>query len=478
MRRSPPVALLAALLIAALSSSAVAAQSEQIRWKGLLAGRLEFFVTFTPADGGYTATIDIPAQGLSGGELTDVVHTDEEIAFRLPIAPPSGAVFKATREAGGTTASGTIEQGGRQFPITMEIMEEGAAAGPSPRPQTPAPPFPYTEREASYSNPADGTQLAGTLTIPQGDGPFPATLLITGSGAQNRDEEILGHKPFLVIADHLTRNGIVVLRVDDRGVGGSTGDVATSTSQDFAGDVLAGVAFLARQPEIDANQIGLIGHSEGGIVAPIAASRSDAVAFIVLLAGTGISGAELMAMQLAGIQRSIGRPEDNIELQMAAQRKVFDAVLSGAGRGAVRAAVAELTTIQVAALPAAQRPSEAELQPAIDAETDQILGAWWQFFLSYDPGDALREVTCPVLALNGSLDLQVPSGPNLEAIRAALVEAGNRDVTIEELEGLNHLFQSATTGSPAEYAVIDRITRWIHGHTVRRPIAELLLKAA
>ena len=447
MRKLFLAAVVAAFPIAALSSSAVgltekpelpswregqvaAAQSEEIRWKGLLAGQLEFFVTFTPAAGGYTATIDIPAQGLSGGALTDVVYTDEEIAFTLPIAPPSGAVFKATRDEGGTTASGTIEQGGQQFPITMEIMEEGEAAGP-PRPQTPEPPFPYTAREVSYANPAAGTQLAGTLTVPQGDGPFPAALLITGSGAQNRDEEILGHKPFLVIADHLTRNGIAVLRVDDRGVGGSTGNIATSTSEDFAGDVLAGVAFLARQPEIAGDRIGLIGHSEGALVAPIAASRSDEVAFIVLLAGTGISGAELMPMQLALIQQSIGRPKDNIELQMAAQRKVFDAVLSGAGRDAIRVAVAELTTIQLAALPEAQRPSDAELQPTLDAETNQMLAPWWQFFLSYDPGDALRGVTCPVLALNGSLDLQVPPGPNLGAIRAALAEAGNRDVTIE-----------------------------------------------
>ena len=191
-------------------------------------------------------------------------------------------------------------------------------------------------------------------------------------------------------------------------------------------------------------------------------------------------------MQLALIQQSIGRPKDNIELQMAAQRKVFDAVLSGAGRDAIRVAVAELTTIQLAALPEAQRPSDAELQPTLDAETNQMLAPWWQFFLSYDPGDALRGVTCPVLALNGSLDLQVPPGPNLGAIRAALAEAGNRDVTIEELEGLNHLFQSATTGSPAEYAVIEEtfspaalelIIQWIRAHTVRRPIPEPLLTA-
>ena len=466
-----------ALLLAVVATSPVAAaatgsatQSEDIRWRGAVAG-FEFIVTFTAAqDGsGYTATLAIPAQGLSGSALTNVVYDDTEIVFTLPIAPPDGATWRATREAGATTAEGELEQGVNVVPFTMEMVAVGEEVGPN-RPQTPEPPFPYTEQDVAYTNDADGTLLAGTLTVPPGDGAFPAALLITGSGAQNRDEEILGHKPFLVIADHLTRNGIAVLRVDDRGIGGSTGDMSVATSQDFASDVLAGVRFLSARPEIDADRIGLIGHSEGGIVAPMVAAESDDVAFIVLLAGSGISGRELMVMQLAAVQRSIGRPEANVEQQMEAQRSLLELASEGAGLPALTDAVGALTRIQIANVPEAQRPSTAELEPAIEAQARQLRAPWWRFFLTFDPGTALRRVECPVLAMNGSLDTQVPAGPNLAAIGEALTAAGNNDVTLEDLEGLNHLFQTATTGSPAEYATIeetfapaalDLITNWV-----------------
>ncbi len=474
VRLTPFLALLivaiATLLAAPAGAGSGATQSEEVRWRGALAG-IEFIVTFTPAaDGsGHTATIDIPAQGLSGGQLTDVVYTDTEIAFTLLIAPPNGATWRATRAAGATSAEGELEQGANVVPFTMELVPAGEAVGPT-RPQTPEPPFPYSEREVAYTNDADGTRLAGTLTVPPGTGPFPAALLITGSGAQNRDEEILGHKPFLVIADHLTRNGIAVLRVDDRGVGGSTGDMALATSEDFAGDVRAGVRFLAMQAEIDAGRIGLIGHSEGGIVAPMVAAETDGIAFIVLLAGTGVPGADLMVMQLAAVQRSIGRPEDNVEQQIEVQRRLLELAGEGADLPALTNVVAELTRIQMSSVPEGQRPSTEELGPAIEAQARQLTAPWWRFFLTYDPRTALRRVRCPVLAINGSLDTQVPPGPNLDAIREALAEAGNDDVTIEELDGLNHLFQNATTGSPAEYAAIeetfapaalDLITNWV-----------------
>jgi fermentation-respiration switch protein FrsA (DUF1100 family) len=371
---------------------------------------------------------------------------------------------------GATTAEGEFEQGGNVVPFTMESVPEGKVLGPR-RPQTPEPPFPYDEREVAYTSEADGTKLAGTLTVPRDDGPFPAVLLITGSGPQNRDEEILGHKPFLVIADHLTSNGIAVLRVDDRGIGGSTGDMSMATSEDFASDVLAGVHFLAGQPDIDPGRIGLIGHSEGGIIAPMVAAASDHVAFIVLLAGSAIPGRDLMIMQLAAVQRSIGRPEGNVEQQIEAQRSLLELASEGADFPALTAAVAELTRIQISNLAEGQRPSTEELKPVIEAQARQLTTPWWRFFLTYDPRTALREVQCPVLAINGSLDVQVPPGPNLGVIREALAEAGNDDITVEELGGLNHLFQTATTGSPTEYgsieetfapAALDLITSWIH----------------
>ena len=458
------------VLFVCVSSISSATQEEEVRWQGSVVG-LGFIVTFAPEEdgSGYKATLDIPAQGLSGAELTNVVYSETEIAFTLSIAPPNGATWRAKRQVGATTAEGEFEQGGNVVPFTMELVPEGEVLGPR-RPQTPEPPFAYDEREVAYTSEADGTKLAGTLTVPREDGPFPAVLLITGSGAQNRDEEIFGHKPFLVIADHLTSNGIAVLRVDDRGIGGSTGDMSMATSEDFASDVLAGVHFLAGQPDIDPGRIGLIGHSEGGIIAPMVAAASDHVAFIVLLAGPAIPGRDLMIMQLAAVQRSIGRPEGNVEQQIEAQRSLLELASEGADFPALTAAVAELTRIQISNLAEGQRPSTEELKPVIEAQARQLTTPWWRFFLTYDPRTALREVQCPVLAINGSLDVQVPPGPNLGVIREALAEAGNDDITVEELGGLNHLFQTATTGNPTEYAeieetfapaVLDLITSWV-----------------
>lgn len=476
IRRSPFFGLFLAFALTALTILPAAAAGPQeaageVSWSGVIAGAIEFFVTFTPTDdgSGYSATLDIPAQGLSGAPLTGVVYTDTEIAFTLAIAPPSGATWRATREAGATTVTGELEQGATKVDFTMEMLAAGEEAGP-PRPQTPQPPFPYSEREVAYVNEVDGARLAGTLTVPPGAGPFPAVLLITGSGPQNRDEEILGHKPFLVIADHLSRSGIAVLRVDDRGIGESTGDLASATTETFAGDAVAGVAFLAAQPQIDAGAIGLLGHSEGGIVAAMVAAESDAVAFIVLLAGPALPGSELMVIQLEAVQRAIGRPEDNIARQLVAQRRLLELAGAGADLPALTEAVAELTRIQVAAIPEEQRPSTEDLDPAIEAQAAQLMAPWWRFFINFDPRTALRRVRCPVLALNGGVDTQVPAAANLSGIGAALQDAGNPDVTIEELEGLNHLFQTARTGSPSEYADIEEtfspralelITAWI-----------------
>jgi len=471
-----PFLLFLLVALTTLPAVPVAAASPQqaageVSWRGVVAGAIEFFVTFTPTDdgSGYSAMLDIPAQGLSGATLTDVVYTDTDIAFTLPIAPPSGATWRATREAGASTATGELDQGATTVPFTMDMLAEGEEAGP-PRPQTPRPPFPYSEREVVYVNEVDGARLAGTLTMPPGSGPFPAVLLVTGSGPQNRNEEILGHKPFWVIADHLTRNGIGVLRVDDRGIGESTGDLASATTEDFAGDAAAGVAFLAGQPRIDVGAIGLLGHSEGGIVASMVAAESDAVAFIVLLASPALPGSELMVMQLEAVQRALGRPQGNIARQLVVQRRLLELAGSGAGLPALTEAVAELTRIQVGAMPEGQRPSAADLEPGIEAQAAQLLAPWWRFFINFDPRTALRQVRRPVLALNGALDTQVPAAENLSAMGAALQEAGNPDVTIAELEGLNHLFQTARTGSPSEYADIEEtfspralelITSWI-----------------
>ena len=288
----------------------VARAGEPQRWKGeieLPGVKLEFVALLTPAQGDAPAagTLDIPMQGLKDGPLSEVVVSHERIAFvlALPQMPPQAhARFSAALAPDGQSAKGELRQSGGVFPVSMTRIAPDAAVGPS-RPQEPKPPFPYTQRDVTYVNAQDGTTLAGTLTIPPGDGPHPVAVLITGSGPQDRDETILGHKPFWVLADHLSRRGIAVLRSDDRGVGGRAA-APQSTAHDFAADVLAAVAFLHTQPEIDARNIGVIGHSEGGIVGPIAASRSADIAFVVILAGTGINGRDILTLQSAAIMRA------------------------------------------------------------------------------------------------------------------------------------------------------------------------------
>jgi uncharacterized protein len=324
--------------------------------------------------------------------------------------------------------------------------------------------------EVAYENKPAGIKLAGTLTLPKGPGPFPAALLISGSGPQDRDETILGHKPFLVLADYLTRRGVAVLRVDDRGVGGSTGKTNDATSVDFAADVLAGVGFLKGRKEINAAQIGLIGHSEGGIIAPLVASRSKDVAFIVLLAGTGLPGEDILYLQGAAILKVAGANAAQLARQKAMQQTMF-AVLRAENDNVVaekkiRAALAELT----GKLDAEEKKKMAEAMPLLEGQIKMVLTPWFRHFLSYDPRPALRKVTCPVLALNGAKDVQVDAALNLQAIQAALKKGGNKDVAVREFANLNHLFQTCKTGAVSEYGnieetlapvVLEAVARWI-----------------
>ena len=289
--------------------------------------------------------------------------------------------------------------------------------------------------------------LAGTLTLPEGPGPFPGAVLVTGSGPQDRDETLFGHKPFLVLSDHLTRAGIAVLRYDDRGVGRSTGDFSVATSEDFTSDALAAVAFLKARKGVGG--VGIVGHSEGGIVGPLAAVRSDAVAFVVMLAGPGIPGCEIIQLQSELINRAEGAPEEVIRLNKDTQARLFAIV---DGEPDPRAALPLLRSALERA--SAALPQGGSTPQAIEAQIAQINSPWFRFFLTYDPRPTLEAVTVPVLALNGSLDLQVPAEVNLHEVGAALAKGQNPDATTRLLPGLNHLFQQAETGSPSEYARI------------------------
>jgi pimeloyl-ACP methyl ester carboxylesterase len=269
-------------------------------------------------DGRLVGKFESPDQGAMRLKLDSVSIEKTKLAFALKAL---GVTYEGKLNAGANEAAGTFTQGGARFPLTLKKTDKVTALN---RPQTPKPPFPYKVEDLTYRNEAAGIALAGTLTLPEGRGPFPAVILISGSGAQDRDETIFQHKPFLVLADALTRRGVAVLRVDDRGVGGSSGSVAKSTSEDFAGDVQAGIALLKSRPEIDGSKIGLIGHSEGGIIAPIVARRSRDVAFIVLMAGTGLPGSEIMLMQGRLIGKAMGVSDKDLEKQNAGRKRLFD----------------------------------------------------------------------------------------------------------------------------------------------------------
>ncbi len=408
---------------------------------------LEITISLRRDENGWSGTIDIPAQGLMEHPLEQVRIQANEAVFKIA-GVPGEPTFNGS--ISGNVLSGTFSQGGVILPFTLERGEKAELS----RPQTPLPPFDYVQEDVTYTN--DKFIRAGTLTIPKGQGPFPAVLLLSGSGAQDRDSTLFGHRSFLVIADHLTRAGIAVLRVDDRGVGGSNGDLAQSTLSDFAEDALAGVRFLVARDDIDGSRVGLIGHSEGGIVAPLAASRSNDVAFVVLLAGTGVPGADVMDLQMQLQLRLLGLDDDTIEAVAVENRKLHKLIAAGGTAAAI--------TEQLASLKRAQGDPTA-VQPT---DVAGMMTPWMHSFLTHDPRPVLAELEVPVLALNGELDFQVDPDQNLEAMRVAL--QGNDRATLLRFPKLNHLFQTAETGALAEYGqieetlapmVLDLIRDWI-----------------
>ena len=424
---------------------------EPLAFSGELAtpgGNLAMTMVFAQTAGGnWVGVLDVPAQGLSGLPFTSVGRDGDAITATLEI-PGSGVKVTGQIVDDGQRLTGTFNQG--PFAVDIDFPREADYAVPTiNRPQHPESPYPYVVRDVTVEHP-DGHTLAGTLTIPPGAGPFAAAVLITGSGPQDRDESLLGHKPFLVIADYLARNGIAVLRCDDRGTGESGGSFEGATTADFATDTLAAMQYLATVEGIDANRVGLIGHSEGGVVAPMVAGLTDDVDFMVLLAGTGVPGDELLLVQAELLAKASGANEMMIAAQRAQQQGLFELIRGGLDEQQMQR---ELRPIIEAQLEIAGLEGE-RLHDAVEAQIAQIISPWMRYFVTYDPRPALTRVTCPVLALNGTLDLQVYHDQNLPEIQKA-INAGGGDVTIRRYEGLNHLFQPAETGLIAEYATID-----------------------
>lgn len=378
--------------------------------------------------------------------------------------PQIGGAIEATLSEDGRQLAGVLRQAGAKLPITFARVESlpETKRPETKRPQEPRKPYPYDEREVTFEN--AGVKLAATLTLPRAAGPHAAVLLLTGSGAQDRNETVMGHRPFLVLADYLTRRGIAVLRADDRGVGGSTGNLANTGIEDLAADALAGVALLKSRKEIDPTRIGLIGHSEGGVVAAVAASRSRDVAFVVLMASTGLPGDRVVLRQVETLSKKAGVPPEMIAHSLALQSKLFD-VLKNEKDDA--AALEKM----LALLPEPARQAKG-------AELRMMTSKSYRSIITTDPAGALEKVKAPVLALNGALDTQVEAGENLAAIAAALRRAGNRDATTLELPGLNHLFQKAATGSLSEYrqieetinpAALEAVGDWIAKRAAKQP---------
>ena len=425
-------------------------------WLGTLdAGATKLRLVLKIANGpdGLTASLQSPDQSQQWLPANSATRSGDSLNFTIESL---GVVYDGKIDAGLNSIDGTFTQGGRPLPLALKRVKDQAELE-TRHPQNPVKPYPYREEEVTYANKAAGNTLAGTLTIPPGKGPFPAVLLISGSGPNDRDETVFGHKPFLVLSDYLTRKGIVVLRVDKRGVGKSTGDLAHATTADFATDAEAGVQYLKTRAEADPRRIGLIGHSEGGTVAPMLAAGDPGVRFIVLMAGPGVPGDQIIVEQGRLIEEAAGATKEKAAQDADKQRELF-ALVEKEKDGAILDK--ELRANLAGRVPDAQ----------IDMAIQQVTSPWMRYTLTYDPATALRKVACPVLALNGEKDLQVSAAQNLPAIKKALEEGGNKQIEIDEMPGLNHLFQTAKTGSPTEYAQIeetispvalDKVASWI-----------------
>jgi pimeloyl-ACP methyl ester carboxylesterase len=403
--------------------------------------------------GTWFAELDIPLQSVSATPLFDVSFEDGRFSGMLP--GPAPAHLELTMAAGNDSMSGVFRQGTAQLPL--EMKREATGSSGISRPQHPVPPFPYASATVRAAHP-DGHVIVGELTIPDADRfgppPYPVAVLISGSGQQDRDETVMGHKPFLVLADHLTRRGIAVMRYDDRGIGASTvedmSSVMNATTVDFASDTAAVIDALRMRADIDADRIGLIGHSEGGIIAPMLAAERDDIAFMVLLAATAVPGREVLLQQTRLIHESMGADAARLAEMEAAQREVLDLIVEGGTPQDIRVAIRRLVKIQT---DGALGPND--LAAAVEMHSRQSMLPWMKYFITYDPKVALGNVRCPVFALNGTLDLQVSSDQNLPVIEHSLRNVtGARDVTVRRYEGLNHLFQPAVTGAPDEYATI------------------------
>jgi uncharacterized protein len=410
--------------------------------------------------GQLVASMDSIDQGINGFRASEVTQSDSAVHLDLPAIR---GVYDGNLNTVRNTISGTWRQNGDSAALTFKRSDQILELR---RPQIPVKPYPYREEDLAFPNAKAGVSLGATLTVPRGPGPFPAVVLLAGSGPLDRDEADSGHRPFLILADHLTRNGIAVLRYDKRGIGKSNGDYEAATTADFAADAQAALAFLKRCKEVDARKIGIIGHSEGGIIAPMIASRSTDVAWIVILAGPATKGEETLLLQSDLITRAAGMTTEQTAKSLDFDRESYNLVRHETNRAILESKLEDL--VKVSGL----SPS---LPPAfLQRQIHWTSSPWFRYFLDYDPAPALQKTKCPVLLLSGEKDLQVPPKENLPLARKALEDGGNKDFQVVELPGLNHQFQHCYMGLPAESRAIEEtfapqalaaISDWIAKHT-------------
>lgn len=426
--------------------------------------RLVFNISLTEEDS-FEATLDSPDQGAMGIPMGQVSLVGDSLKIGAPMIQGSYVGILTSP----TSIQGEWKQPGGTFVLKLEKL---AGTFVLNRPQEPKPPFPYKEEEVKFKQIAEGFTLSGTLTIPEGQGPFPAVVMVTGSGSQNRNEEIYGHKPFWVIADYLTRSGIAVLRYDDRGVAASGGMATGSTTEDLALDARSAVEYMLSLSEIEKSGLGIIGHSEGGMIAFMLASEYDDISFVVSLAGPGVDGKTILLEQSEYISRLSGVNESIVKDNRIVMDKVYDLMITNDTHKTWGEEVIEFTSSYYSTKEQSIY-SEADIEQA----KQNLLGsipenayAWMRYFVMSDPSDNFASIKCPVLALNGGKDCQVLAEKNINAIKKGFQSSGNKELTAMILPGLNHLFQNCETGLPSEYNLIDEtfdpntlklLTNWI-----------------
>lgn len=418
----------------------------------------------------YTTTWDSPDQGAKGLGTTATTVNGNQLAID---ASAFNIKYTGTFVPDSNKIKGSFTQGAAILPLVLSTNKNSAiATKPAARPQDPKD-FPYKQEEVTFINPKAGDRLAGTLTIPANGKISKVVILITGSGPQNRNEELFNHRPFLVWSDWLTRRGVAVLRYDDRGIAKSTGDFTGATTADFADDAEAAVNYLRSRTDLKNAAIGLMGHSEGGIIAPMVASRNKAVKFVVLLAGPGISSEQLMQKQSADQMQLLGAPEKAITQALASNDKIYKLIKQNQNLPTAEFKVkADTLLYQIARAFSPGTMGNQTADEFVKAKSASIVSPWFRYFMTLNPDDYLKKVTCPLLAINGTLDKQVNSTANLAGIKASMEKSGNKHYQVVPLTDLNHLLQKATTGSLAEYGQIEEtidpialktVSDWIEG---------------